>query len=86
MSILANATDADLRAELERRERERKRGAIPQPMDTIDWSPVLSVCEQYRDFVASDEYHEDNDFANYIYEAAIAAVFGDGFWNWKRDQ
>ena len=36
----------------------------------------------YLDFCQSDDFHEDNDYSHYIYEATINAVFGGDFWKW----
>jgi len=35
---------------------------------------------EYKEYRNSDEYHEDNDYAHYIYEAAVEAVLGEDCW------
>lgn len=48
----------------------------PQQLDNIDLKPLQDLCQSYIDFVASGQYHEDNDFKSYIFETAIIAYFG----------
>ena len=44
---------------------------------------LIEVCQKYTDFVDNDdEYHEDNDYSNFVFEAAMEAVFGEGYWDW----
>lgn len=42
---------------------------------------LRKLCEEYLAFLASDEYHEDNDYDHHIFEAAMKAVFGEGIWD-----
>ena len=46
---------------------------------------LQKICEDYLTFLESDDYHEDNDFANYIYEIALQTVFGEGIWDRIRE-
>lgn len=41
---------------------------------------LVKIVKQYEAYVKSDEYHEDNDYQHYIYEAAVEAVLGKEFW------
>lgn len=43
---------------------------------------LISVCEEYLDFLESDDYYEDNDYDHYIYEAALEALYGEDVWLW----
>jgi len=46
----------------------------------INFDSLKEICQNYIDYVDSDDFHEDNDFAHYISEKAIESVFGlDGF-------
>lgn len=94
MTSLEEATEAQLRQELERRVKEREELAkqsrmalsscAPQRLETIDTTDLVECCEQYRDFLTSEDYHEDrlSKYEHAIMEAAVGAVFGDEFWDW----
>lgn len=47
----------------------------------IDFTKLIDTCQQYIDFVDSDEYHEDNEYQYYIFEKAMEAVFGKSIWD-----
>lgn len=51
---------------------------IPHPTLSAkpDFTEMIETCKQYMEFVESSEYHEDNDFREYIYEAAMIALYG----------
>lgn len=34
----------------------------------------------YKEYVESDEYHQDNDWKHYIYEEAVNTFLGKDFW------
>ena len=70
-----------LRAELERREREKKARAIPQPLASPDWARVTEYCHSYVDQKAKQGWVND-DLKQYIFEAALEAVFGKNVWPW----
>lgn len=55
---------------------------IPKPkaVENPDFSRTKKICQQYIDFVASKDYHEDNDFKDYIFETALEDVFGADVW------
>ena len=43
---------------------------------------LREICQEYLDFVDDDkEYHEDNDYDIYIFEAAMQTIFGEGVWD-----
>lgn len=46
---------------------------------------LKKICNDYLAHIESDEYHEDNDWAHYIYEAALKAVLGDDIFDRIRD-
>lgn len=55
---------------------------IPEPLPSPDFSELIKLCQEHIDFLASDDYYADNDNKQYIYEAAIEAVFGKNVWKW----
>jgi hypothetical protein len=83
-TALRDATDAELEAELARRKAAANPGPVAKPFEQCDWSSLykmLSTCAEADD---DDNYPiEDDDFAHYVYEAAIQIVFGPKLWEWK---
>jgi hypothetical protein len=58
----------------------------PKRLDTIDVEKIITICQDYIDFVDSDDFHEDNDYHHYISETAIKAVFGPDVWKFINDK
>jgi len=42
----------------------------------IDMISLRKTLQEYMDYVASDKYHEDNDWTQFIYEATLKAFYG----------
>jgi len=50
--------------------------------EEIDLTGLRKICQNYIDFVDNDNgYHEDNDYAHYLFETAMKTVFGKEVWN-----
>lgn len=47
-----------------------------------DEQGLRDLCQQYIDYLTSDEYHEDSDYDHYIFEKALEAVFGINVWDY----
>jgi cation transport regulator ChaC len=77
MSIRDILTD-DLRAELKRREQKKREVEKPVAIEKPDFSPVIALCQSYVDEIQNGYF--DEDLKQYIFEAAITAVFGDNVW------
>lgn len=56
----------------------------PEVKKDINLEKVLEACEDYIDFLDSEEYYEDGleDLENYIFEASLTAVYGDDVFDW----
>jgi len=54
----------------------------PTLKENPDLAALRKLINEYIDYIDSDEYHEDNDYRYYIYEAAIEAYLGVEFWGW----
>jgi chorismate mutase len=82
--MLNQISTEQLVQELKRREKKAKELAKPKMLAVPARNPeyLEKVCQEYIDFIASDEYHEDNDYKNYIYENAIEMLFGSEIWEW----
>ena len=46
----------------------------------MDTKAIQKICFDYMEYLKSDEYFEDNNWENYIYETVMKAVFGAGIW------
>ena len=45
--------------------------------EQINLKDLRQMCQYYIDFVDNDkEYSEDNDYSDYIFEAAMTTIFG----------
>jgi hypothetical protein len=80
---LRKVSKEQLLAEIQRREAEEQRSALPRPLSNPNFdSLVKTVIHGVEETVESG--YQDEDFKHYVYEAAVQAVYGDSFWNWKR--
>ena len=41
------------------------------------------ACEEYMNYIMSDDYHEDTatDYEHYIFEKAMESIYGKDVWN-----
>jgi len=65
---------------------EEIRGKEPVMLDNPDIKSLKANAESYFNFVKSDDYHEDNDYAQYSFEAVLTAFYGKDFWEWHNKQ
>jgi hypothetical protein len=50
----------------------------PKVLEFPDISRLVKICQEYMDFVDNDEeYYEDNNYDHYIFEEAMATIFGE---------
>jgi hypothetical protein len=50
-------------------------------LEAIDLQELRNICQEYINFVDDDtEYHEDNDYKQFIYEVAMETIFGPDIW------
>ncbi len=52
----------------------------PKQLDEVDTKSLRDICQQYIDYIDSEEYHEDNDYDHYIFQATMEAVYGNNIW------
>ena len=74
---LRDAGEIDDLNKLKKKDKPKRR------MD-IDWSDVISQCEDHIALLYSGGYHPDDDGEHYLYEAVMEAVFGEDIWDWIR--
>jgi hypothetical protein len=81
MSFLTKFTDQQLAEEIERR---KKIATIPpQPLSNPDWAPLQSTILYGHNESVRNGYVDD-DLEHYVFEAAMTAVFGQRYWEWRR--
>ena len=57
----------------------------PEPLPTRDYSRLEKTIVDGMERTIADQY-EDEDFRAYVYEAAMEAFYGPGYWPWRRSQ
>lgn len=60
-------------------------GSAPVPLESPDFSALIELIREGTEAVANGE-DENDDFRQYVYEAAMEAVYGPGFWAWRNAQ
>lgn len=81
MANLKNVSEAELKAELAQREREKEAGSRPKPKAQPDFSALTRMFESHLDRVESEGY-TDEDFDHYVYEEVAKAIYGADFFKW----
>lgn len=79
---LEEFTDTELEEELNRR---KKQNAAPTPLDSPDWEPVKSACEEIVKSIINETYHMDDDSSHYVFEEAMKAVYGKDIFKWYNE-
>lgn len=58
----------------------RKPPSAVTEVETKDWSRLEATCRDYMQYRLSDNYCEDDDWTEYIFEAALEAMYGPTVW------
>lgn len=84
---LSTITDEELGRELARRAElfAKQQRNIPTPLPSNDFLPLKTMIIEGTARSLKDGY-ENDDFAHYVYEAALEAVYGKEYWNWRNKQ
>jgi hypothetical protein len=83
--IIEQLSDAELEAEMARRKAEKEAAKRPKPLPEPDFSNVVKQCAEYIKQLSADGYYDD-DTKQYIFEAAVEAVYGRDVWDWVREK
>lgn len=81
MKTIEQFTNAELQAELKRREYQAIDLAKPQAVAKPDLTDLRQTCQAYIDAVAMRDY-VDEDLPHYIFEAAMIALYGKDVFSW----
>lgn len=84
MANLRQVSEEDLKAELERREKEKAAGPRPKPLAKPDFSAVLAMFETQLAEMEKGEVHDDDysEFQHYVFENVAKAIYGDKYFQW----
>jgi glycosyltransferase involved in cell wall biosynthesis len=59
----------------------------PNQLNQVNLDELRKICQEYVDFVDSDdEYYEDNNFDQYIFEKAMMALYGKDVFDWINER
>jgi hypothetical protein len=75
---LAGVSDTELKAELERRQREAYRP--PEPLLRPNMDGIVRLAKELVQQHA--EKRDDDDMDHWCFEAVMQAVYGTGIWEW----
>jgi len=85
MHKLDHYSEKDLQEELAKR--AEKRALLPVPIHQhTNFAGLRRLVIKTIHDMAKDDYCDDNDDKQWIYEAAVEAVFGGDVWSWVREQ
>ena len=79
MTTLKDITDEELAAEIKRRAQAKRK--IPNQLTPIDWTPVITYVSQGLEHIIK-QGDEPSDFAYYISETVLAAIYGQDIFKW----
>jgi hypothetical protein len=83
--VMAGLSDEELEAEMKRRKEAREAAKRPQPADNPDFGILLGQCAEYiKQLAAYGRY--DEDLKDYVFEAAVEAIYGRGVWDWVAEK
>lgn len=76
---LKNFTDKELLEELENRKKSKPKRPKHKSEENICIKGIIDACESFMDNIENGHPEPEKQ---YIFEAAIGAVYGDEVWNW----
>lgn len=85
MKSIAELPDEELEAEMERRRKAKEEAARPKPVDNPDFGILLDQCAEYIKQLSASGYY-DEDLKDYVFEAAVEAIYGRNIWDWAREK
>ena len=68
--------------ELENEIVKRKISTLPEKIKFPVFDKLESIVNEYVTYIQSKDFHEDNDYKHYIYEAVMLAFYGKDFFTW----
>ena len=82
---LGGYTDEQLSAELQRRKDKAAAPPLAMALHNCDFNPLRRMLIDHL-AVTVKEGWENDDIRGYAFEAAMKAVFGNGYWSWRNKQ
>lgn len=74
-------TDAQLRDELERRQKASIEAGKPLQLPSPDLTALCDTCQKYIDDLAAGN-PVDEDYDHWVFEDAMKALYGSGVFEW----
>lgn len=81
MTDLTNISEEELRSEINRRRMEKELSEKPIPLQDMNFDKLIGMCRDYMSQIMNGT-RDDDDIKEYIFEAAIEAVYGKKVWPW----
>ena len=75
---LSGFTNKQLTDELDKRKNEH-----PEPLQVYNFSELVGACKEY---IRNIKDGHGKNGKQWIYEAALEAVYGEEIWKWMRDR
>lgn len=72
----------DLEKVIADRKAEKAEIEKPTPIEKPDFDRILASAEKHIEYLASDDYCDDNEEEHYIYEDVMEAIYGKDVWDW----
>ncbi len=85
LDLLQPFSDEELAAEIERRKTIAEAPAMPVLVANPDFTGLIDTIVTGHRYTAERGY-EDDDFEHWVYEAAMVAVYGKEYWDWRKRQ
>lgn len=83
--IIKNVPNKDLKAELDRREKELHKEK-PKQRRFLDTAKLRKVCHEFINSVEMDGKDADTNYELWIFEVAMETVFEEGVLEWIREK
>jgi hypothetical protein len=61
---------------------EEAKHALPVPLKKPHYGRILASVERHIKYLASADYHDDNNEVDYIYEDVMKAMYGNDIFDW----
>lgn len=85
MDKLQDFSEAELEEELSSRKEVQRKSDKPCMIENPDYEALRNLCQNYIDDLYVHSWVGD-DYAHYIFEAAMTTLFGKKVWDWINKQ
>ena len=68
------------------KEIEKKKKPQMLTDSVINFNRLKNSCQEYIDFIDSEEYYDDHNFSYYIFETTVETFFGKKVWDFVNNK